>query len=94
MPTCERRCLGNRIRDFEKLIAFLNQLYDAIWEMYYNGRRPKLRRMRYAVRSLVAKNLKELRNSPTQEHIVADTRKCMFLVTEAAKSLPAGFGRS
>jgi len=40
-----------RIRDFEKLIVFLNRLHDAIWNMYYNGRRPTLRPMAYSVRA-------------------------------------------
>jgi hypothetical protein len=45
-----------RIRDFEKLIVFLNRFQDVLWNMYYNGRRPILRPMAYSVRSLVAKN--------------------------------------
>jgi predicted translin family RNA/ssDNA-binding protein len=74
-----------RIRDFEKLIVFLNRLHDAIWNMYYNGRRPTLRPMAYSVRSLVSKKLEDLRQNRTQEHIVAETRKCMALITEAAQ---------
>jgi hypothetical protein len=55
-----------RIRDFEKLIVFLNQ----------------------PVRSLAAKKLKDLRDAPAHEHIVAETRMCMSLITRAAKALP------
>jgi len=60
-----------RIRDFEKLIIFVNQLHDALWEAYNNGRR--LRPMPYSVRSLVDRSLSELRENPTHEHIVAET---------------------
>jgi hypothetical protein len=77
-----------RIRDFEKLIVFLNQLHTVLWEMYYNGQRPALRPMPYSVRSLAAKKLKDLRDGPTHEHIVAETRMCMALITQAAKALP------
>ena len=83
-----------RIRDFEKLIVFLNQLHDVLWNMYYNGNRPKLRPMPYSVRSLVAKKMKDLRANPNHEHIVAETRMCMSLITQAAKALPRASRRS
>lgn len=86
--------LKTRIEDFEKLILFLNQLHDVLWNMYHNGNRPKLRPMPYSVRSLVAKRLKDLRDSPNHEHIVAETRMCMSLITQAAKALPSASWRA
>lgn len=83
-----------RISDLEKLIAFLNQFYDALWRMYYDGRRPTLEPAAYSVQDLVAKKLKDLSTSRNQEHIVAETRKCMFLITQAANALPPGYQRS
>jgi len=83
-----------RIRDFEKLVVFLNQLHKTLWEMFYNGARPKLRPMPYSVRSLVAKQLKDLRDGPNQERIVAETRMCMSLVTQAAMALPSASRRA
>lgn len=77
-----------RIRDFERLIVFLNQLHDSLREAYQNGRRPTLRPMPYSVRSLVEKKLKDLRENPVHEHIVAETRMCMTLLTRAAKAVP------
>ena len=53
-----------------------------------HGRRPTLRPMPYSVRSLVDKKLKDLRENPTHEHIVAETRMCMTLITQAVKALP------
>ena len=82
-----------RIRDFEKLIVFLNRLHDAVWNLYYNGRRPTLRPMAYSVRSLVSRKLEDLSQSRTQEHIVAETRKCMSLITQAAKAHPSADSR-
>ena len=75
-----------RLRDFEKLIVFLNQLHDVLWNMYYNGRRPTIRPMAYSVRSLVGKKLEDLSNSRNHEHIVAETRKCLALFTTAASA--------
>ena len=75
-----------RIRDFEKLIVFLNQLHDVLWSMYYNGRRPTLRPMAYSVRSLVGKKLEDLSTNRNHEQIVAETRKCLALLTAAASA--------
>ena len=83
-----------RIRDFEKLIVFLNQLHKAFWDVYYNGQRPRLRPMSYSVRSLTAKKLKDLGDSLNHEHIVAETRMCMSLITQAAKALPKASRRA
>ncbi len=74
-------------RDFEKLVAFLNPFHKALWEMYYNGQRPTLRPMTHSVRRLVAKNLRDLRETPNPERVVAETRICMALVTQAAAAM-------
>jgi hypothetical protein len=84
-----------RIGDLEELIGFLNQLHAALWQMYYDGRRPILEVLpTCSVRDLVATKLGDLRQSRTQENIVAETRKCMFLITEAVKAFPPGYKRS
>jgi hypothetical protein len=31
------------IRDLERLLIFLNKFHKALWELFYNGRRPRLR---------------------------------------------------
>ena len=78
-----------RIRDSEKLAVFVNQLHTCLWEMFHNGARLKLRPMPYSVRGLVAKKLNQLDDGPNHEHIVAETRMCMSLITQAAMALPA-----
>jgi hypothetical protein len=83
-----------KIRDFEKLIVFLNQLHKVLWDTYYNGARPTLRPMAYSVRRLVTKKLKDLSDAPNHEHIVAETRMCMSLITQAAKALPKSSRRA
>ena len=70
------------IPDFENSISFLNQLENAIWNLYHNGRRPELDPVTHSVEALVAKNILELCESRTDEHIVAETRRCMTLLTQ------------
>lgn len=85
------RCFQKtKIRDFEKLIVFVNQLHKAFLEMFNNGARPKLRPMAHSVRRLAVKKMKDLRDGPTTEHIVAETRMCMKLITQATSALPSG----
>lgn len=81
------------IPDLEKLFMFLNQLLAAMRALYYDGHRPVMRRMRWSVRSLVAEDIHQLNQTPNHEFIVSETRKCMFLITEAAKALPRGYKR-
>jgi hypothetical protein len=72
------------IRDLERLIMFLNKFHKALWEMYYNGKRPRLRPMRWSVRSLVAEKVEKLRGGLVQEDIVAEAKICLGLLTKAA----------
>ena len=70
------------IPDFENLIIFLNQLKNAIRNLYHNGIRPELDPATHSVEALVAKNILELCESRTDEYIVAETRRCMTLLTQ------------
>lgn len=54
----------------------------------------ELRPMPHSVRSLVPRNIKHLRETLNDEHIVAETRMCMSLITRAARVLPPGAKRS
>ena len=70
------------IPDFENSIRFLNQLENAIWNLYHNGCRPEIDPATHSVQALVAKNILELRESRNDEYIVAETRRCMTLLTQ------------
>ena len=35
-------------RELQRMFAFLNSLHEALWELYFNGRKPVLRRRRYS----------------------------------------------
>jgi hypothetical protein len=49
------------IRDLERLLILLNRFHKALWELFYNGRRPKLRPMRFSSRSLTRTKMADLR---------------------------------
>lgn len=68
-----------RIRDFERMLAFLNSLHDALWHMYHNGLRPTLRPNRSSVRALVKSKLGDLGRRTVQEDIVRQTRECLAI---------------
>ena len=49
--------------------------------------RPELDRATHSVEALVAKNLLELCDSRNNEHIVAETRRCMTLLTQGLTNM-------
>ncbi len=79
-----------RIPDFENLIGYLNWLQNAIWHLYHNGIRPDLAPTNYSLEALVAKPIRELRESRNDENIVAETRRCMALLTQGVASVSVG----
>ena len=82
------------LQDLEKLIAFLNKFQVAVRGMYEQGRAPKLRPMRWSVRSLAKRKLKDLSLNVSQEDIVAEAKICMALLTHGANALPRASRRS
>lgn len=69
-----------RIRDFERMLEFLNRLHEALWDWYHNGRRPTFRVRRSSVRAMVSDRVERLGMRATPEHIVQQTRKVLAMV--------------
>src|SRR5262249_33454551 len=40
------------IRELQRLFAFLGSLYEALWQLFFNGRKPVLRPQRYSVKRM------------------------------------------
>jgi len=74
------------IRDLERLLIFLNKFHEALWELFYNGRRPRLRPMRFSSRSLTRTKMADLRKHAVHEDIVSQTRESLALFTEAVNA--------
>ena len=79
-----------RIPDFENLIGHLNWLQNAIWHLYHNGVRPEPEPTNYSLEALVTKPIRELRESRNDEQIIAETRRCMSLLTQGVASVSIG----
>ncbi len=70
------------IIEIQKLLIFLNKLYQALWQLYHNGNKPVLRQMKYSVKRMIREELPKWKSQDVQERIVADTVKFF-------KSLPS-----
>lgn len=64
-------------RDLEKLVVFLGQLHEALWQLLHNGRPLVLRPMPYSAKNIARKKLDEYRSNSVQELIVGDTKRCL-----------------
>jgi hypothetical protein len=71
---------GGKVSELWRLVAFLNALYNALWQQFHNGRRPVLRPQRYSVKSIYDS---KFQSSAPHEHIVADTKKLMEFLEQA-----------
>jgi hypothetical protein len=40
------------IRELQRLFAFLGSLYEALWQLFFNGRKPVLRPLRYSTKRM------------------------------------------
>ena len=61
------------IRELERIFTFLNKLYEALWQLFNNGRKPILRPVPYSLKSM--KKSKTPKGYPitVQEKIVQET---------------------
>lgn len=65
------------IRELQKVFVFVNALYEALWQLFYNGRKPVLRRMRYSVRNMRRARKPEWQSKTVQERMVAEVEDCL-----------------
>lgn len=62
------------IRELQKVFVFANALYEALWELLYNGRKPLLRLMRYSVNSIKRNRKPEWQRQSVQERMVGEVQ--------------------
>src|SRR5258708_9684516 len=65
-----------------RLLVFLDQLQDALWHLFNNGRKPVLRPARYSGRQILRSPLPKglHRNQAAQEWITRETEKFLKYV--------------
>jgi AbiU2 len=70
------------IRELQRIVTFLGSLHEALWQLYFNGRKPTLHPRRYSLQRMRDLPSPAERRSGVQERIVHETEQ--FLVAVAA----------
>ena len=73
------------IRELQRVFVFVNALYEALWQLLYNGRKPVLRPMRYSVRSMVSDRKPEWQSQTVQERLVGEVSDFLKALTKSAQ---------
>jgi HEPN superfamily AbiU2-like protein len=75
-----------KVRELERMLVFLDALYECLLQMFINGRKPVLRPRRYSVRRMRARPSAQAHRNSVQERMIIEAEK--FL--REAGSLNAG----
>ena len=73
------------IRELQRVFMFVNALYEALWQLLYNGKKPVLERMRYSVRSMVRDRKPEWQSQTVQERLVGEVSDFLAALTKNAQ---------
>ena len=73
------------IRELQRVFVFVSALYEAMWQLLYNGKKPVLRRMRYSVRSMVRDRKPEWQSQTVQERLVGEVSDFLKALTKNAQ---------
>lgn len=77
------------IRELQRVFVFVNALYEALWELFHNGRKPVLRAMRYSVKNIKKNRKPEWQSQSVHEMIVGEAqdffRLCLAKAQQGAQ---------
>jgi hypothetical protein len=78
------------IRRLGRLLVFLDQLQDALWQLFMNGRKPVLRPTRHSGQQILKSPLPKglLRSQDAQEWITRETEKFLKHVSDSYAARP------
>jgi len=68
-------------RELERLFAFLGSLHGALWQAYFNGRKPVLRPSRYSVRRM--RDFPSPERVSVQEHMTREATRVLVSASNA-----------
>jgi hypothetical protein len=71
------------IREMQRMLTFLMSLYEAIWQLFVNGRRPVLRPRRYSVARMRERAAKNAQARSAPERLVHEAER--FLLAASKK---------
>lgn len=63
---------NTNIKELEKILIFLKKLYLALWQLYNNGRKPKLRPLSFSFKCLKKKAQKKKKAGLLQQRIIEE----------------------
>jgi len=78
------------IRELQRMLVFLGSLYEALWQLFMNGRKPSLRPRRYSVRSMRERPSPHAKSAAVHERILHEAGR---FLTDASRALPPAQGR-
>jgi len=61
-----------RIGELQRIFVFLHRLYESLWELFHNGRKPVLRPMRYSAISIREKPRPDWQSQGVHEKIIGE----------------------
>jgi AbiU2 len=71
-------------REMQKLLVFLGRLYQVLWELYFNGRKPTLAPARFSVKRMLEQPSPNYKRQDLQERLVRETKT--FLAAHAREA--------
>lgn len=73
------------IRELQKMLAFLGSLYEALWQLFFNGRKPVLRPRRYSVKHMRHSPSPTWHTSGVQERITREAEQFLRSIAGVAQ---------
>ncbi|MHB8471717.1 MAG: AbiU2 domain-containing protein [Gammaproteobacteria bacterium] len=61
------------LRELQQLFVFFGRLYEALWQLYFNGNKPTLRPARYSVQRMLEQPSPNVKHGKLQERLVHET---------------------
>ena len=79
------------IAELKEIFIFLSKLYQALWQLFHNGRKPLLRQQPHSVKKLLARQSKPWEPKTLQKLIVEDTQFLLKdMIEYKARNIPVG----
>jgi len=78
------------IRELQQLIVFFSRLYNALWELFFNGRKPTLRARRYSLRAMRDRPSPPEISRSVHERIAHEVERFLVTAAGAAQQRIAG----
>jgi hypothetical protein len=78
------------IRELQRMFAFLSSLHEALWQLFFNGRKPVLRPQRYSVKRMRDLPSPANRGKALQERIIHEAAQFLVALAGVAQQRDTG----